>query len=575
MIHGAQAARCWQRALCRAVGALIPVGCLDVVSRRSKAGASVGDVDVLRVATKSNPNTDVLTSIASSAWARRSAKNGTGETASNAEHVGRGVEGGKQVEEGAGKKVEEAPLCQPPAYREKEEGTELADQEPLLRALYIQSSARRGLLHDLAQVLESARQENLGREGAGPVVAGVGRGEGGGGGSAGAGAYNRSRLAFGGAGAGRPGGGEVVSAAGKVMVDIGVLTRSVQALQEAEAIQERTQQLELVLSKYQDAVVSTVSQCADMWDYTQPEWRAPGVDAPASVADGNGKIVIIGGVRYEVEPGMNALRTVNKPHDLLQDPRLSVLREPFFSRGHGGHFGFKADVAERVRRVSESLTAALKTSSRCHPSRTPPDHMDGTSATSAFPNPSAERHVCSSMQQHSVRGGEEARSFGWTADAVREWRGAGLLGRSASEQPLPSGSASTPPAWGSASSPTADAGRGGQSTDGSEHRRRSVDGLLRMDVEACQGLDRPGAYYKALTSLLAPEALLVESQVADASGVAAFRDQAGFFFVVRGSFGASALPCCRYSCCGARGALEGRSEAGAGRQRLTLSLAPS
>jgi hypothetical protein len=555
MIHCAQAARCWQCALCRAVGALIPIGCLGVVSRRSKAGASVSDVDVLRVATKSNPNTDVLTSIASSAWARRSAKNGT--AVSNAEHVGRGGEGGRKVEEGTGKKVEEAPPDQPPAHSKKEEGTELADQEPLLRALYIQSSARRGLLHDLAQVLESARQGNLGREGTGPVVAGVGRGGGGGGGSAGAGAYNRSRLAFGGAGAGRPGGGEVVSAAGKVMVDMGVLTRSVQALQEAEALQERIQQLELVLSKYQDAVVTTVSQCADMWDYTQPGWRAPGVDAPASVADGNGKIVIIGGVRYEVEPGVNALRTVNKPHDLLQDPRLSVLREPFFSRGHGGHFGFKADVAERVRRVSESLTAALKTSCDCHPSRTPDDN-----SAASFPNPSAERHVGSSMQGHSVRGGEEAKSFGWTADAVREWRGAGIRGRSASEQPLPSSNASPPPA-GAASSLTADAGRCGRSTDGSEHRRRSVDGLLRMDVEACQGLDTPGAYYKALTSLLAPEALLVESQVADASGVAAFRDQAGFFYVIRGSFSASVLPCSRCSCCGAVLHSKGRREAGA------------
>ena len=39
-----------------------------------------------------------------------------------------------------------------------------------------------------------------------------------------------------------------------------------------------------------------------------------------------------------------------------------MLREPFFSRGHSGRFGFKEDVADRVARVSDALTAALKIS---------------------------------------------------------------------------------------------------------------------------------------------------------------------------------------------------------------------
>jgi len=86
------------------------------------------------------------------------------------------------------------------------------------------------------------------------------------------------------------------------------------------------------------AVVTTVGRCADRWDYTHESWdgnvggstrasaggsaNVGGAGGGGGAAEG-GKVVVIGGVRYVMEPGMNAVRTLHKPHDLLQDPRLS------------------------------------------------------------------------------------------------------------------------------------------------------------------------------------------------------------------------------------------------------------
>jgi hypothetical protein len=461
-------------------------------------------VDVLRVATKSNPNTDVLTSIAASAWARRSVKSGAAAGGGRGASAVDGDSAGGRQDAVGGKKTGEGGA---PARSHGDEGVASmapADQEPLLRALYIQAAARRALLHDLEQVLESARQESLGREGAGGAAEGRG-----GGGARGGGACYRSRLGFASSSSGgRGGGGEAAEAAGKVMVDMGMLTRSIQALEEAEAQQQRIQQLEQVLGKYEDAIVTTVAQCAEAWDYTQPAWRAPGTDAPTSMS--GGKIVVIGGVRYEMEPGMHALRTVSKPHDLLQDPRLAVLREPFFSRGHGGRFGFQADVADRVRRVTSSLTAALKSSS--HHAFPPP-------ALPHHPHPLNEEGLWNS-------GAAPARGTGWDGEAARAGgEAAGMLGTAAAPPPLaasttrypptfPPRTSPSPPLRGSPASPPTGAGGAGRGGgEAGEERREAIDALLRLDAEACRGLEALGGYYKALTALLAPEALLVEYQV--------------------------------------------------------------
>ena len=58
-----------------------------------------------------------------------------------------------------------------------------------------------------------------------------------------------------------------------------------------------------------------------------------------------------------------------------------MLREPFFSRGHSGRFGFKEDVADRVARVSDALTAALKIS-HFPPSASPPPYDMASFASS-------------------------------------------------------------------------------------------------------------------------------------------------------------------------------------------------
>jgi hypothetical protein len=122
-----------------------------------------------------------------------------------------------------------------------------------------------------------------------------------------------------------------------VSIDANLLTRCIAALRQGRLLEERSAYVEQVLFKYQHALESTVSQCAQRWDFTDEAWEAPGQEAShrptlppggkargsEAASDVSGKVVVIGGVRYVTVPGMDALRTLHKPHDLLHDPRLS------------------------------------------------------------------------------------------------------------------------------------------------------------------------------------------------------------------------------------------------------------
>lgn len=73
--------------------------------------------------------------------------------------------------------------------------------------------------------------------------------------------------------------------------------------------------------------------------------------------------------------------------------------------------------------------------------------------------------------------------------------------------------------------------------DVNEQRWKAIEALMRMQFDGhdAAALATGRAFYKHLTSLLAPEALLCEWQMADALGVAAFRDQDAFFYLVDNS----------------------------------------
>ncbi len=92
-------------------------------------------------------------------------------------------------------------------------------------------------------------------------------------------------------------------------VDADVVTRCIrciQALQEADkaqaVLQERNCQLQDVVSTYEHAVVATVTECADSWDYTKDSWNAAHeLGGGGSNGSAAGTIVVVGGVRYVLE----------------------------------------------------------------------------------------------------------------------------------------------------------------------------------------------------------------------------------------------------------------------------------
>ena len=513
--------------------------------------------DVLKIATKSNPNGDLLSSMAMSHKARKSPPGAQG----NGEQ--------KQPSHGlsdAAPSTSASLSADALALHAQAQNQTSAGATPVHRALpngpgLTEVSGRRDLVEELEHVLRSGRGSQTDEQ-LGPNAANARRSKG-------------VRKTLGGS----PG------ADGKVSIDANLLTRCIEALRLAGQLEQRTSYVEQVLCKYQDAVVSTVSQCAERWDYTNEAWEAPGEEAShrpipppggkaqgsEAVPGGRGKVLVIGGVRYVTVPGMDALRTLHKPHDLLHDSRLSgasqvhpgqhcpcprearavslalpltlacehacarcargfcaVLSEPFFSRGHRGRFGFKADVADRVARVSDSLTAALKITN-FPPSASPPPYTFGTSVSSPDAGGGGGSHGQLPLKGILARSLEPA---GGTATPPHAHSPPNLAHQSSGrpttrgnvhneEAPVPGGLAAARPGIG----------------DVNEQRWRAIEALMRMEFDAhdAAALATGRALYKHLTSLLAPEALLCEWQIADALGVAAFRDQDAFFYLVDNS----------------------------------------
>ena len=183
------------------------------------------------------------------------------------------------------------------------------------------------------------------------------------------------------------------------------------------------------------------------------------------------------------------------PHDTLVDRRLAVLREPFFARAAGQHrpgHGLQQDLTSRLRHVARTVNVGLSSSA------SGPSAATALEATAVPP----VRPAAPPQENWSSLPGRSGQA---TISSVAH---ASLGAEASTPRDLATCFRQT----------TLPGGQGGAdgnrdllpAATGTNH---SVDALLRMDVEACQSLVSARAYYKSLTSLLAPEALLLECQV--------------------------------------------------------------
>jgi len=283
-------------------------------------------LDVLKIATKSNPNRDLLKSMAMSCKGRLKsppAAPGEREQHQQPRHLPDAVLHFPELLASASLSFDSLALhaqkqtsaSTPPVHRVVPGGG--VHREVLGGQDLSEPNGRRELVQELEQVLRSGRGSQAGQQ-VGPNTP-----------------NNRWQDRR-----DKKDGDGLLGAGGTVSIDANLLKRCIAALRQGRLLEERSAYVEQVLFKYQDALESTVTKCAQRWDFTDEEWAAPGQEAShrpmlppdgkargseasKAASDGSGKVVVIGGVRYVTVPGMDALRTLHKPHDLLHDPRLS------------------------------------------------------------------------------------------------------------------------------------------------------------------------------------------------------------------------------------------------------------